>query len=302
MTKVSALDTDNAPTTTDLMMTVDEESVPVKNKKITLQQLLDLVSSNAGAGIARITGEIVPYGGRTAPTGWLNCDGSAVSRSTYSALKAVIAPSVGTFTITIASPAVVTLTSHNLQTGDSVYLTTTGALPTGLSANTLYYVIRIDANTFNLASSRANAYAATKINTSGTQSGTHTLTYCPWGLGDGSTTFNVPDFRGRVIAGNDYQGGTAASRLNGADALGAYGNQGANGGEQRHTMTSGELVSHTHDITGHAGARLYSPDFTGTAAPTGSANWGAGNLGNTGSTTPFNLVQPTAVTNYLIKT
>ena len=35
-----------------------------------------------------------------------------------------------------------------------------------------------------------------------------------YGAGDGSTTFNVPDCRGRVTAGGDAMGGTAAGRLN----------------------------------------------------------------------------------------
>lgn len=35
-----------------------------------------------------------------------------------------------------------------------------------------------------------------------------------FGVGDGSTTFNVPDLRGRVAAGEDDMGGTAANRLN----------------------------------------------------------------------------------------
>ena len=34
-----------------------------------------------------------------------------------------------------------------------------------------------------------------------------------YGSGDGSTTFNVPDLRGRVPAGKDDMGGSAASRL-----------------------------------------------------------------------------------------
>ena len=46
--------------------------------------------------------------------------------------------SVGTFTVTLASPGVFTLTGHGLNTGDDIYLTTTSALPTGLTANTIY--------------------------------------------------------------------------------------------------------------------------------------------------------------------
>ena len=79
-------------------------------------------------------------------------------------------------TITIASPAVITWTSHGLSANDAVYFTTSGALPTGLTTNTTYYVVgsSITANTFEVATSVANAIANTPINTSGTQSGTQT--------------------------------------------------------------------------------------------------------------------------------
>jgi hypothetical protein len=82
----------------------------------------------------------------------------------------------GTVTMTIATPGVVSMTAHGFFTGQKVQLTTTGALPTGLSANTTYYVVYVDANSFSLATSLANAAAGTKIATSGSQSGTHTLT------------------------------------------------------------------------------------------------------------------------------
>lgn len=41
------------------------------------------------------TGAILPYGGTTAPTGWLLCDGQSISRTTYSDLFAVIGTSFG---------------------------------------------------------------------------------------------------------------------------------------------------------------------------------------------------------------
>lgn len=81
----------------------------------------------------------------------------------------------GAATMTIAAPCVVTLSTHGLVTGDAVKFTTTGALPTGLVASAIYYAIRVDANTFNLATTLANALAGTKITTTGSQSGTHTL-------------------------------------------------------------------------------------------------------------------------------
>lgn len=47
------------------------------------------------AGPTAPTGAIVGYSASTAPTGWLLCDGSAVSRTTYSALFAIIGTSYG---------------------------------------------------------------------------------------------------------------------------------------------------------------------------------------------------------------
>ena len=41
------------------------------------------------------TGSIIMYGAATAPTGWLECDGSAVSRTTYSSLFAIIGTTFG---------------------------------------------------------------------------------------------------------------------------------------------------------------------------------------------------------------
>ena len=74
-------------------------------------------------------------------------------------------------TMTIASPCVVTFNSHGLCDGDQVGFTTTGALPTGLSNATVYYAKNCTTNTFEVCTTRAGA----SVNTSGTQSGTHSL-------------------------------------------------------------------------------------------------------------------------------
>jgi len=125
-------------------------------------------------------GELAQFAGRSLPTGFVAADGTALSRAAYADLFNYLVPNLGTVTITIASPGVVTLSGHGFITGDSMYLTTTGALPTGLSANTLYYVIFVSSSTFRLATTYANAIAGTAINTSGTQSGTHTAFACPF--------------------------------------------------------------------------------------------------------------------------
>lgn len=61
-------------------------------------------------------------------------------------------------------------------TGDGVRVSSTGTLPTGLSAATTYYVIARTRG-FKLATSYANAMAGTAIDITGVGSGTHTLTY-----------------------------------------------------------------------------------------------------------------------------
>lgn len=76
-----------------------------------------------------------------------------------------------TATVTIASPAVFTATSHGLNNSDPIALTTSGALPTGLTANTTYYVINTATNTFQLSAT----VGGSAINTTGSQSGVHTV-------------------------------------------------------------------------------------------------------------------------------
>ncbi len=150
------------------------------------------------SGVLGLTGVIVPYGGRSAPSGWLMADGSAVSRATYASLFAIVCPS-GTVTVTLASPAVFTKIAHGYVAGDKVHFTTSGALPTGISSNTDYYVMStgLTADAFQIALSPAGS----AINSSGSQSGVHTVYASAYGRGDGSTTFNLPNPGGKVPVG-----------------------------------------------------------------------------------------------------
>lgn len=74
-------------------------------------------------------------------------------------------------TVTIATPGVFTATAHGLVAGDTVILETDGALPTGLTADTQYYVIAggLTADTFELSLTAGGS----AINTSVSQSGNH---------------------------------------------------------------------------------------------------------------------------------
>lgn len=85
------------------------------------------------------------------------------------------APSSAIITMTIASPGVITDTAHGLPANTPLKFTTTGALPTGLTAGTTYYLVPIDANTYSVSATSGGS----AINTTGTQSGVHTRTTVP---------------------------------------------------------------------------------------------------------------------------
>jgi microcystin-dependent protein len=157
---------------------------------------------------------LMPYAGSSAPTGWLLCYGQAISRTTYSALYAV----VGT----------------------------------------------------------------------------------TYGAGDGATTFNLPDLRGRVVAGKDDMGGSSADRLTnqtgGLDGDGL----GNSGGTETHTIALTEmpnsfyynsnLLSVDDYVDNHAGSNFKAR----VADVTTHTTQGGGGA--------HNNVQPTFILTYIIKT
>lgn len=102
----------------------------------------------------------------------------------------------------------ITETGHGKVTGQGPYtLTTTGTLPTGLALATNYWIIRVDANEFQLASSYANAIAGTQIDITALNTGTHTL--------NGNTRLGIPDGVSRIEAVFNLAlaaGGTADTR------------------------------------------------------------------------------------------
>ncbi len=100
-----------------------------------------------------------------------------------------------------------------------------------------------------------------------------------YGIGNGSTTFNLPDMRGRVIAGEDDMGGASANRLTGVTGSVDGDGLGNTGGEETHTLVTAELASHTHVVSGNTGP---TADFDHTHAfayNTTSATFNAGGGG-----------------------
>lgn len=132
-----------------------------------------------------------------------------------------------------------------------------------------------------------------------------------YGVGDGSTTFNLPDLRGRVVAGEDDMGGTSANRLTGLSG-GVDGDVlGGTGGLETHTLTEAQIPSHRHlsGITqsNSSGAMAYgstaiSPSTSGSMSEDNDNGNITSNTSNTGGGTAHNNVQPTIILNYIIKT
>lgn len=141
------------------------------------------------------TGAYLPFGGTTAPSGFLLCDGTAVSRTTYSALFAVIGTAYGT--------------------------------------------------------------------------------------GDGATTFNVPDLRGRAPFGRDNMGGIDAARI--PSAITGRTSIGGAGGASQTTLAIDNIPAHTHTgTTDSAGAHTHTVAIQADGA---GGSGGAGRMVSGGTTT-----------------
>lgn len=105
-------------------------------------------------------------------------------------------------TITIAAPGVITWANHGLVANTPVVFTTTGALPTGITAGTTYYVSAtgLTTNSFSISTTAGGA----TVTTTGTQSGVHTATASPIGETD--------LFFGLALNGEKAGGDGSASR------------------------------------------------------------------------------------------
>jgi len=118
----------------------------------------------------------------------------------------------GSAIISTATPAVVTWTAHGLTEGTPVVVTGT-TLPTGITTNTVYYVGRSpSANSFNLATSVANAAAGTFVGTGGSSSGTQTVTSYVTSRGTGAGTTEIARTNGLWTNANDITNGPAATK------------------------------------------------------------------------------------------
>lgn len=102
-------------------------------------------------------------------------DGDQVVDTTNHLTYESLIGTADTVTISNDSPAVITWATHGLIENTPILFTTTGSLPTGLTASTIYYVLDPQLNSFNVSAT----VGGTAINTSSAGSGTHTATANP---------------------------------------------------------------------------------------------------------------------------
>jgi microcystin-dependent protein len=179
-----------------------------------------IVASSIASGAipdSTASGTVVPWGGTSAPTGWLDCDGSAVSRSTYADLFTAIGTT--------------------------------------------------------------------------------------YGVGDGSSTFNIPDIRGRTVCGKDNMGGTAANRLTSGTTIDGA-TLGTAGGSQTHTLSAAEMPAHRHGLAVHdtSGQNDYLAGSNSNYGFQVTSNSTYASTTSVGSGSAHVNVQPSIVLNYIIKT
>ena len=133
-----------------------------------------------------------------------------------------------------------------------------------------------------------------------------------YGAGDGSSTFNLPDLRGRAVAGQDDMGGSSANRLTNQTG-GVDGDVlGGTGGNETVTLLDANMpngvnidsnLDTTFSTVDNAANSLVSsgsfPSFPKVATIASSKSQP---FDSSGSDTPINNIQPTLILNYIIKT
>jgi microcystin-dependent protein len=222
----------------------------------------------------------LPYAGSSVPAGWLLCNGTAVSRTTYAALftaistvwgtgdgsttfnlpdmrgRGVVGAGTGITTETVSGAATVNavpVQSNNTKwiTGMQTVVSSVGGYTGGFTTGT-YWVIRNSSTAVQLANSLANAQNLTPVTITGTGTATLTTTWTARSLGE-------------------------------------------TGGEEAHAQNMNELLAHNHSANTDNANVGGNPVYR-----TGNANNSTVPNLSTGGNAAMNIETPFAVVNYII--
>jgi microcystin-dependent protein len=303
-----------SPAIGDTILLSDVSETPDDGRKITLENTLKVVngltedttpdfsadfvlSYDASAAAAKKigldtllpAGIVMDYAGSSVPTGWLECDGAAVSRATYPALFTAIGttwgagdgsttfnlpPSAGRSRIgrgtgtVVASGVdadvdivnngfVVSANDTKWITGMSFVFTLASGTITGLTSGNTYYAIRSSSTLVKIASSLANAQSESNIDLTAKSSPVWSITHT---------------YTARTL--------------------------GQTGGEEAHAQSSTELLAHTHALTNH----LQNSIGQITAGGTVGGDAGASTTQSRGGNAAMNIMSPFGVYMQIIRT
>lgn len=204
------------------------------------------------------------FRGFTLPDGFLWEDGSAISRTTYAFLLGKIIFSQNG-SVNNGSPIVTLLTdTSDMYVGEAVEGV---GIPSGST------ILSIDSGT------------QITLNNNASTTGTVSLTFFPYGNGDGSSTFNVPDQRGRMYLGQG-QGTGLTFRMTGLQ-----------GGAQTVIQTVNTMAAHVHGW-----GQAVSVAAGGGQTPNNSASNNNASTTSTGLGQPLAIMNPFLVSRTIIKT
>lgn len=187
-------------------------------------------ASRAAIGFADDVGRVQDFATPTPPTGWLECDGSAVSRATYVTLyEAITIRQTGTRGST-GNGIITGLDTTNMRAGMPV--SGTGINPSGTTIATVDGPSQITLSVNNLST------------------GTSEVVVAPWGVGDGSTNFNLPP---GTDTGRFRRSRTSSTRVGATQAnqnkAHTHTVSGTAASDGAHTHPTSETAHH-HDIHG----------------------------------------------------
>ena len=207
------------------------------------------------------------------PTNYLECDGSSVSRTTYAGLLS---------SITQTQSCTTSNTSANLTVVSSVNMLGSYVEGTGIPSNT--YVASITNSTTVVLSQAATASATVNV------------VFFNWGNGNGSSTFNIPDLRAYVTAGqgSELVGQTVANSFTSVTSAGQL------IGAQTITIAGANLPVGV-PVDGGGGTSGNKSLSNSAAGSDFNVPFNQSNAYGAGSGTAMTLVQPTAIVTKCIK-